>query len=727
MTPEEKTIEQRLGRVRLEPPGPVVAGSIGEWRLMLTVGSYGIDDGGTILIVQRFASDWEAPQFTDPVGPAFTTVSTNGQARLTPRYQQKTYERPWLKGVAIDVSEESLRPGEEVVVILGDRSRGSPGIRAQTFIESGHEFRVLIDPTNALVFRRLPSSPVFPIIPGETEKLACHLPTTAVCGETGMLFIKGEDRWRNPTEPPPDLSFQWEGTGSASPLAEGRILFERSGAGRLHVRSKSFSCASNPVTIQESPPQFRKYWGDLHAQTDSTVGTGSEEEYFSFARDKAGLDFTSHQGNDFQLTDEDWTRLNDAFEKFNEPGRFAVIPGYEWSANTPAGGDFNVFYRKAWQPIFRSSHWQVPHIPEDKQTPAHPADVMFDRIRANGNGMVCAHVGGRYADIRNYFAQDICPLVEVTSCWGVFEWLLHDAFDEGYVVGIMANSDGHKGRPGAEGPGAGTFGIAGGLTCALAPELTREGIFDALKTRCCYGTTGARIDLSFEANGRQMGSLFHTEEPVTFRAAVRGTGPLDSLSLYRGRELVQTVRPPAFAQESSSRRIRVSWGGSRARARMRRVKWDGAIRIGDGEKIRAARTFAFDSPADGIRGQSETEIRFTSQTTGDADGIEVDLTGNGGTLVLDCEQGRWSVNLADIPRPGDRKHFDLGAIDRFVSVERYPEAQAETFLSLEHRVEAPPDKLAPYWIKAVQCDGESAWASPIYLQKPEGYPKVTEE
>jgi hypothetical protein len=36
--------------------------------------------------------------------------------------------------------------------------------------------------------------------------------------------------------------------------------------------------------------------------------------------------------------------------------------------------------------------------------------------------------------------------------------MLWDAFDMGYVVGVMCNSDGHKGRPGAEGPGAGQFG-----------------------------------------------------------------------------------------------------------------------------------------------------------------------------------------------------------------------------------------------------------------------------
>ena len=44
-----------LGSVRVEPGGPVVAGSMGSWTITLTVGSAGIDEGGTIKIAQRFA------------------------------------------------------------------------------------------------------------------------------------------------------------------------------------------------------------------------------------------------------------------------------------------------------------------------------------------------------------------------------------------------------------------------------------------------------------------------------------------------------------------------------------------------------------------------------------------------------------------------------------------------------------------------------------------------
>ena len=79
------------------------------------------------------------------------------------------------------------------------------------------------------------------------------------------------------------------------------------------------------------------------------------------------------------------------------------------------------------------------------------------------------------------------------STWGTFEWLLHDAFEQGYRVGVVCHSDDHKGRPGATRPGASTFGAIGGLTCYLMPELTRDALFEALRRRRHYGTTGTRL------------------------------------------------------------------------------------------------------------------------------------------------------------------------------------------------------------------------------------------
>ncbi len=71
-----------------------------------------------------------------------------------------------------------------------------------------------------------------------------------------------------------------------------------------------------------------------------------------------------------------------------------------------------------------------------------------------------------------------------------------------------ANSDGHKGRPGASYPGASTFGAYGGLTCFLTEELTRDSLFDCMKRRHHYGTTGTRMHLQVTGHVAEPATLF---------------------------------------------------------------------------------------------------------------------------------------------------------------------------------------------------------------------------
>ncbi len=708
-------LDERLGHVALSPPGPVVAGTVGQWTLTYIVGSYGIDEGGTIKIARRFASDWERPQFDDPGAPAYCRVETSGQAQLRPRFDPKAHVRPWMKCIVIDVYDGSLAPGDTVAIILGDQSQGSPGIRAQSFVESAHEIRFLVDPTNACVVERLPSSPVVSVVAGEPVTLVPILPTDAVVGQPARLFLKGEDQWANPTPPPDDVSATWDGSGEAT-IRKGELLFSEPGTGRVMVSWNGQAFASNPCTATLKPPRYRRYWGDLHAQSDATVGTGTEVEYFAFGRDWANLDVMCHQGNDFQMTDEDWRRLNEVVRQFHEDGRFVVFPGYEWSANTPAGGDRNVMYREEDLPILRSSHWQIPRTPEDARTPAHPANVLFERIRQHvdlDKVVLAAHCGGRYADIREYFDEELGPLLEVASCWGVFEWLLWDAFDRGYRVGVVCNSDGHKGRPGAEGPGAGQFGIFGGLTCLLSESLTRTDVFRALKERRCYGTTGPRMDLEFTVNGEPMGSCFSTDGRVRVQAAVHGAGAIEGLELYRGRDRIETVRPGAFCECSDSRRIRLAWGGARIRGRGRRAVWDGIIEV-NGAKILDAKPFAFDSPADGIRERTDARVRFQSRTTGDIDGIDLWLDqAAAGHIRFQSDVGQLEVDLTRLKPEGHTASF--GGLDLRAWVLRYPEDPRDRHLTLEGEVDVDRETTTPLFVKAIQTDGHMAWASPVYV------------
>lgn len=399
----------RLGKIDIIPNKPVTAGSHMEWILTYIVGSYGVDEGGVIMLVKRVASDMEHPQFGHPRESGYTTITTDGKCRLISRFQKKQHPRPWLNWViVIDVTDGYLAPGDTVKVILGDRSLDSPGIRAQSFIESRHEFRWLVDPTNAVDPHRLPSSPVISIVAGEPVRLVCTLPSLLATGETGRFFVKGEDFWGNPTPLPEGIKLS--ATGSAEVKMEDDLLrAEAPGTVRLKAEGNSLSCLSNPLVIIEQAPEYRPFWADLHGQTENTVGTGSNEEFFDFAKLCGHLDVVGHQGNDFQVTPEAWQELNNAIKIYERKHNMVILPGFEWSGNTSAGGDHNVYFLEDDPPILRSSHWQVPQVPEDELSPAHPADVLFSKLKKlqGVHSLVIPHVGGRYADTKSYFDPEL--------------------------------------------------------------------------------------------------------------------------------------------------------------------------------------------------------------------------------------------------------------------------------------------------------------------------------
>ena len=128
---------------------------------------------------------------------------------------------------------------------------------------------------------------------------------------------------------------------------------------------------------------------------------------------------------------------------------------------------------------------------------------LFARLK-DKDCVVMAHVGGRYADIK--YAHDARETpVEVHSAWGTFEWILRDAFENSYRVGIVANSDGHKGRPGACYPGRFVLRQPWAASPAFWRErLDRSAIFESMRRRRHYATTGNRAFLSVSVRPQPM-------------------------------------------------------------------------------------------------------------------------------------------------------------------------------------------------------------------------------
>src|SRR5437867_11430407 len=100
--------------------------------LTYTAGYFGIDDTGSLKIVQRFPSDAGRPQFDDTKGWNYVTAEASNGAVLELRYEQKGNIPPRDRTLLIRVQRGSLREGVIISVLLGVPLRGPPCLPLQT-------------------------------------------------------------------------------------------------------------------------------------------------------------------------------------------------------------------------------------------------------------------------------------------------------------------------------------------------------------------------------------------------------------------------------------------------------------------------------------------------------------------------------------------------------------------------------------------------------------------
>ena len=737
-----------MGTATLTPSGSVEAGSLQSFTVVYTAGTFGVDDTGSIKIGFRFATDFGPVQFTDPKAQGYTTVEASNGATLEAKWEFKRNIRPWNRSLYIAVVKDFLAPGDTITIRFGDRRQGSPGIRVQTYCESQFEFRVFADPIATYDYVALPENPRIAIVPGPGVRWRAVLPTLVRAGETFRLSVKADDKWGNPSNRV-DRTLRLEADapiaglpasvrftpGSFAATVEGlRIGDPGDRVVRVLDEVGNELCRTNPLRAAAKEAPLVHFWGDTHGQSNETLGTNTAREYFEFGRDKAFLDVMGHQGNDFQITGAFWRELNAFTREFDAPGRFVCIPGYEWSANTAVGGDRNVHYRHEGETIHRSSHAQIADAADigDEPSDAHDAHQLFAKLRGK-DCVVVAHVGGRYADIK--LAHDpMETAVEVHSAWGTFEWILRDAFEKSYRVGIVANSDGHKGRPGACYPGASFFGSYGGLTCFLAERLDRDAIFESMRRRRHYATTGNRAFLSVTAELASEAGVFLrdpaagstssersrrlmmgdiariADAEVDLAIEVAGSAPIERLDIFDGLDLIETVR--LYAAADLGARVRLVYEGAEYRGRARTTTWDGSLTI-DGNRILRTAVINNWNLDRGIQKQDATSLAFKAVTTGNYGAIDLWLESAVGKLAFKTAPVSGEAAIADLGV--EPRVFPAGGLERTVKLQRLPEAMSEHHMTLRRKINVRANGDTRLYVRVQQEDGHRLWSSPIYL------------
>ncbi|MXX65975.1 MAG: DUF3604 domain-containing protein [Chloroflexi bacterium] len=716
-----------LGHAWIDPREPVAAGKFGTWRVTFVCGKAGMDDGAHIRICERQVCDWERPQFDRPADSGYTTAETDGEAEVELAWFETLNERPFRRTLQVTIANGSLRPGERVVVTYGDRSGGGPGRRAQTFREPQSEFQVLADPFGAQRYFPVADHPYL----GVFGDLACAIELRCgsqfLRGEAIALHVRLVDKWGNSDEQasarvelaadspvrglPAEIEFTPADAGAKvvsgiSVPAAGTLRFRASSPGLAPARS-------NPVHVLESLPRGRRVrWGDMHGQSRESVGTLDAADYFRFARDDAFVEFVGHQANDFQITNEFLARLGQLTAALHQPGRFVPFFGWEWSGNTTTGGDRNVHFLADSGPLHRSSHALLREV-DDAADDACPVSELHELLAGRRDVLLVPHVGGRYANL-DFHDPSLEPVVELHSAHGTFEWLGRDARARGLKVGYLCGSDVHVGRPGAARPavkaGEDGLGVTGGLAAVVTDELSREAIFEALRQRRCYGTTGVRILVSANANSHPIGADVPLAPgvPLSIAGFVDGTAPIQRIDLLRDWEPLESLRP---RRSADSKRLRITWSGAASRGRRRSVLWSGRARVA-ANRILSVEGVGFDHPAEGIDCSDGNQVRWTSVTEGDMDGVELELADTGGLFEFDAGGVQFEL---DLDRMGDCVHTHaVGEIERRVQIERVTSGGPEL---VEFDWEIDPADLCDggYHLRIVQSDCNCAWTSPFYV------------
>jgi len=622
-----------LGTAVLDKNGDFEAGSYQSFTLTYTAGRFGIDDSGSLRIVFRFATN----------------------AVLEARFDPKGNIRPWDRTLQIKIVRGFMKEGDTITVRFGVTDQGSPGMRLQTFCEKRYEFRVLVDPIATYNFQPIPVQPAIAIVPGAAKTWVAVVPTICEIDTPFTLKIKAEDNWGNPTNKA-KATLHIKAHGQIKNLPEqitittGKFAHEITGLvaceeGDFNIELCTADGAlltrSNPARAMAAPA-LKHFWADLHGQSDETLGTNSAADYFAFGRDLAFLDACAHQGNDFQMTETFWQDLNKVTAHFDEAGRYVTLPGYEWSGNTALGGDRNVYFPVEGRTMRRSSHALI-ESQHDIDTDCHTAAELFESFARHDEwDVICfAHCGGRYADIAMAHDGRFEKSVEVHSAWGTFEWLVQDAFSNGYRVGIIGNSDGHKGRPGASYPGAGWFGAVGGLTCYIMPQLSRGSLIDCIKSRHHYATNGGpsgrilmNVNVTFDSPGtvyQDDPALFENSQGKSSSQAMMGdivqlpagdlqlslsvtaASPVRRIDLFNGLDHIECHRP--YSADELGDRIGVLWEGAEYRGRFRSVAWDGSARF-DIAKVISSQAINFFNRDKTLAVNDESVLQWQSVTTG---------------------------------------------------------------------------------------------------------------
>jgi hypothetical protein len=312
--------------------------------------------------------------------------------------------------------------------------------------------------------------------------------------------------------------------------------------------------------------------GDLHVHSSmANYVKATPEQDLDYARYVSCIDFIAITDQDHFLNDRSFKKVIANANDHNEPGKFAAFIGYEWSSRR--FGHRNVIFRGDSGKLIRRHNEEKPYEPPYPRERDDSFDVLRKGLKASGyECLLLPHhpsmtsMGPLNWDI---FDEELEAAVEIYSVWGSSEYegapgrslcndqktgsYVRDAFDRGYLLGIIGSGETTDGHPGnnqwrseyAYKAGFALAPLGGGIACAWAKEVTREAIFDAIKARRCYGATDTGFVVEYRLNDSWMGEVITTGTQdlksgyeVKIDARIKAEDTIEGITLFKNGKMI---------------------------------------------------------------------------------------------------------------------------------------------------------------------------------------------
>ena len=339
------------------------------------------------------------------------------------------------------------------------------------------------------------------------------------------------------------------------------VVIPTAGLFRFEVRLGGRAGGSNPVLCDESAEPI--FWGDPHVHTvlSDCHPDRCRSLMFCFvaARHFAGLDWVcaaDHVSNG-RCELARWKEQAAQSNAFDDPPGFVTLPGYEASFKGGAGGDNNIYLRR-WPELFVDDY--------EEGTVRTALETLAEKLPAGDFFAVPHHTTrtGKHGEIPEeiYPGPERMPVVEIHSKWGTSEYRgnpnpLHkihpgpsyvtDLLRRGLRLGFVGGTDTHATMP--AGFGREHLDRLPGMTAVRAGSLTRENVFDAIRTRRCYAASFERFYLAVTVGDVEPGGIEKWDDPKRPRAVqvtAAGRSEIERIDVIRNGETIHSVEPDGW-------------------------------------------------------------------------------------------------------------------------------------------------------------------------------------